>query len=48
MIGSACMMAVGETIDVADLPEYLRAGSIAAAGPVAAPSEPGPDDVSAR
>src|SRR5205807_819328 len=26
VIGGACMMAIGDTIDVADLPEYLRAG----------------------
>jgi two-component system, NtrC family, response regulator HydG len=32
VIGSACMMASGETIDVGDLPEYMRQGPTTEAG----------------
>jgi len=37
VIGYACMMALGETVDVQDLPEYLRFPQRAAAAPAAAP-----------
>ena len=40
VIGGACMMAIGNTIDIADLPEYLRAGNGATA-PVTVPVETG-------
>src|SRR5260370_39748672 len=46
VIGGACMMAIGDTIDVADLPEYLRTGNATSAAPVAAPAEPGVDGLS--
>ena len=46
VIGSACMMAIGDTIDVADLPEYMRAGHASAATPVAASADPGVDGLS--
>jgi DNA-binding NtrC family response regulator len=45
VIGGACMMAIGGTIDIADLPEYLRAGNGATA-PVTAPVETGSGEVS--
>ena len=45
-IGGACMMVVGETIDVADLPEYLSAGNATAGAALRAPSEPGLEGVS--
>jgi DNA-binding NtrC family response regulator len=31
VIGHACMLAPGETIDVADLPQYMRQGAVGAA-----------------
>jgi DNA-binding NtrC family response regulator len=40
VIGHACMMVMGDTIDIHDLPEYLRTpeeSSVAAAKPVSAP-----------
>jgi two-component system, NtrC family, response regulator HydG len=37
-IGHACMMALGDTIDVPELPEYLRTGSHEAIPPVAVPT----------
>ena len=44
-IGSACMMVLGDTIDVEDLPEYLRASSSAAAASASIPmSAPAPAD----
>jgi DNA-binding NtrC family response regulator len=47
VIGSACMMAIGEMIDVADLPEYLRAGSKGGAPePFAAAAEAGAGGIS--
>jgi DNA-binding NtrC family response regulator len=47
VIGSACMMAIGDTIDVADLPEYMRSGHpSSAATPIAAPADPGLDGLS--
>ena len=47
VIGGACMLAIGDTIDIADLPEYLRAGTATvAATPVAALPEPSVDGVS--
>jgi len=36
VMGHACMLAAGEVIDVADLPQYLRQGG--AGGPGSAPS----------
>ena len=39
VIGHACMLAAGEVIDVADLPEYMRQG--AAAGPFVPTPSPG-------
>jgi DNA-binding NtrC family response regulator len=45
VIGGACMMAIGDTIDIADLPEYLRAGNGATA-PATAPGETGSGEVS--
>jgi DNA-binding NtrC family response regulator len=45
VIGGACMMAIGDTIDIADLPEYLRAGNGATA-PATAPVETGSGEVS--
>jgi DNA-binding NtrC family response regulator len=47
VIGSACMMAIGDTIDVADLPEYLRTGhATPAATTVVAQTEPSADGLS--
>ena len=42
VIGASCMMVVGDTIDVGDLPEYLREGR-AAAGAALIPAQVGPD-----
>src|SRR5260370_1047256 len=47
VIGSACMMAMGDTIDVADLPEYMRAGhATPAATPVTGLADAGIDGLS--
>jgi DNA-binding NtrC family response regulator len=41
VLGSSCMMVVGDTIDIGDLPEYLREGRTSAtAGPTLEPAEP--------
>ncbi len=46
-IGSACMMTIGETIDVADLPEHLRTGNGNGAPPdFAAAAETGESGIS--
>ena len=38
VLGFACMMVMGDTIDIQDLPEYLRAGTNAAMAPSAPPA----------
>ena len=47
MIGHACMMVMGDTIDVPDLPEYLQTPGAPPVQPAAAASsEPAPADES--
>ena len=43
VVGSACMMVMGETIDVADLPENMRPHALDASAPVAPGLGPEPD-----
>jgi DNA-binding NtrC family response regulator len=42
VIGHACMLVVGESIDIADLPAYLRQGAVpgGASPPAAEPANP--------
>lgn len=40
VLGYACMMVMGETIDIQDLPEYLRFATRPPDGPVSAPGVP--------